>query len=85
MKIDQDLRERIDRNPDGRGQVVLCCRVSAGVTEPMLASYGYKVSEIQTAGDECFIFGDIRLGDLNALSALPGVDSASSAPDAEIY
>lgn len=84
MKIDQDLRDRMDRNPDVREQVVLCYRVSAGVTESALASYGFEVSEIQTVEDECFVFGDIRLGDLEALSALPGVDTASSAPDAEI-
>lgn len=84
MKIDQDLQDRMRRNPDARETVVLCCRVSSGVTESALAPYGFTVSEIQSVDDECFIFGDVRLGDLEALSAMPGLETASSAPDAQI-
>ena len=84
MKIDQDLHDRMIRNPDAREPVVLCCRMSSGVTEAALAPYGFTVSEIQSVDDECFIFGDVRLGDLEALSGVPGLETASSATDAQI-
>ena len=83
MKIDQDLRDRMDRQPDVRAWIVLGCRVSAGVTESALASLGFRVSQIQSVDDECVIIGHIRLGDLGTLSALPGLETASSAPDVD--
>ena len=84
MEIDQDLRRRMAAHPETTERVVLCCRASAHIDDGDLARAGFRVGERLTVEDECFIHGDVKLGDVRGLSAIPGIEAVSSAPDAEI-
>ena len=84
MEIEQALRDLIAQDPTQTASVVLCCKASAAPPEAELASRGFRVSEAQRAEDECFIYGDIALGDIEGLSDLEGIEVVSSAPEASI-
>lgn len=84
MKIDHDLQERIRRQPEAVEEIALCCKATAAVADDDLKRRGFTVLERQSVADECFIYGQIRLGDIEKLSALAGIDTVSSAPEAEI-
>ena len=84
MNIDRDLQDRIRKHPDAVDEIALCCKVSAAVADADLARCGFAVTERQIVADECFIHGRIKLGEIEKLSSLGGIDTASSAPEAEI-
>ena len=85
MDIDQDLLDRIANDPDRIERVSLCCRADPPVSDSDLAGAGFTVTERQTLEDISAIFGEIRLGDVKNLSAVPGVESVSSETDVEIF
>ena len=84
MEIEQVLRDRIAKDPTATVSVVLCCTPGASVPEDELAKRGLKVSEVQRIENECLIYGDIVLRDIEALAAVPGIDEVASAPEASI-
>ncbi len=84
MKIDQDLRDQIVETPEATALVVLCCKASAKVSAEELDRYGFKFEEQQTVEDECFIYGKIKLKDIEKLSAVAAVEAVSSAPEMRI-
>ena len=84
MEIEQALRDLISKDPTVKATVVLCCKAEPPVPEDELVSRGFKVSEIQRADDECFIYGDIILGNIERLSDVTGIEIVSSAPEAKI-
>ena len=85
MEIEPALHDLISKDPTAKATVVLCCKAQPPVSEDELASRGFKVSEIQRADDECFIYGDITLGDIERLSEVTGIEIVSSAPEATIF
>ena len=84
MKIDQDLRDQIREDPDRTARVILSCRASANVSEADLAQCGFKFEQRQTAADECFIHGEIKLKEIGKLSSISGIEAVSSAPEMTI-
>lgn len=85
VEIDQDLLDRIASDPDRIERVSLCCRANPLVSDADLASVGFSVTERTILEDISAVFGEIRLGDVKKLSAVPGVESVSSATDVEIF
>ena len=84
MKIDRDLQDLRKETPAAVVEVVLVCKSAAPISDADLASCGFHLEETQRMADVAFIHGKIKLADLDKLSAMPGIESVSSAPDAEI-
>ena len=84
MEIEQALRDLISKDPTMKTTVVLCCKAQPPVHEDELVSRGFQILEIQSADDECFIYGDITLGNIERLSEVVGIEIVSSAPEAKI-
>ncbi len=87
MKVDQDLRDLIAAGPDPEATVavVLCARADAEIGEEALARCGFKFHDRQAIAAEVFIHGEIKLKDIDRLSAIAGIEAVSSAPDVEIF
>ena len=84
MKIDRDLQDLRKENPAALTEVVVVCKADTPISDADLAACGLRVDERQLMADVVFVHGKIKLADLDKLSAVSGIESVSSAPEAEI-
>lgn len=82
MKIDEDLREAAERDPDRVTDLILVCGSFSGRLRTDLEAVGFEITSTEQAAHG-LIYGRMRLGDLDKLSGITGIDSASL--DSEQY
>ncbi len=84
MKIDQDLQDLRKETPEAVIEVVLVCKRAVPISDADLSSCGFQLEERHSMADAAFIHGKIKLAELDRLSTVPGIESVSSAPEAQI-
>jgi hypothetical protein len=82
MKMDQDLREAAERQPDRVADVILTCGRFSERLQADLETAGFEITSTEQVAHG-LIYGRIRLLDLEKLVSIAGIESASL--DSEQY
>lgn len=82
MKMDRDLREAAERHPDRVTDLILVCEPFSERLRTELEAAGFEITSTEQAAHG-LIYGRMRLRDLERLTGVAGIESASL--DSEQY